>query len=213
MRARILLLAVPIVIAVSCPVHGASLQVFGGSAWSIPTPLTIRQEGYPEIDIGLAKWRTKPFYESPYYAVRLAGSRWALEIVHHKLYLPEGTHPEVQQFWVSHGYNLVLLERLSRSRSCNYWLGAGVVLAHPETIVRGQELSDPPHADLSLRGFYLGGPAVAVSASRTLVPYRNLSLIAEVKASAAWARIPVAGGYADVPNLAVHGVIGLGVGF
>lgn len=41
------------------------------------------------------------------------------------------------------------------------------------------------------------------------VPSPALARVAEGKFTAAWARVPVAQGHADVPNAAFHGVVGL----
>ncbi len=185
-----------------------SVTTSGGTAWNAPLPLTIYQKGEAPIRVDRPQWDTRPLYESPYYAIRVDNGRWGVELIHHKLYL-DNPPPEVQQFWISHGYNLILVERLAARPPFTVVYGVGPVLAHPETIVREQELSDPPHAGISLTGFYLSGISVHASALYRLPITSWLRLVAEGKVTAAWARVPVADGYADVPNVAVHGLLGL----
>lgn len=186
-----------------------SVTVSGGTAWNAPLPLTIYQKDQPRIRIENAQWETRPLYESPYYAVRFDNGRWGVELIHHKLYLVS-EHPDIQQFWISHGYNMILVELLTKRPPVTIIYGLGPVVTHPETIVRDKELSDPPHAGISLEGYYLSGvSAHAAAAYRAPVITPWLSLLAEGKVTAAWARVPVADGYADVPNVAVHGLLGL----
>src|SRR4051794_31691052 len=82
-----------------------------GTAWTAPPTLTLRQEGQPDLRLD-AHWDTRPAKAAPYYAYRLAWWRgntgWELQQLHHKVYLREPP-PEVQQFEVSHGYNMVSL--------------------------------------------------------------------------------------------------------
>lgn len=211
-RLASLLTMVIVVAAVVCGNSPAlarwSVTTSGGTAWNLPLPLTIYQEGQPAIRIDRAQWETRPLYEAPYYAVRFDNGRWGVELIHHKLYLVS-RHPDVQQFWISHGYNLILVERLTKRPPVTIIYGVGPVVAHPETIVREKELSDPPHPGISLQGYYLSGLSghAAVAYEAPVAPW--LSLLAEGKVTAAWARVPVAEGYADVPNVAVHGLLGL----
>lgn len=184
-----------------------SVSFFLGTSWNAPVPILIHQDGYPDIRIDHPQWETRPLYEAPYYAIRFSWDQWALEVIHNKLYLVTD-HPDVQQFWISHGYNLILAERLHDLGGWSYSLGGGVVLAHPETIIRGHELSDPPHAGISFTGYYLSGVAAEASVARRLPIKPWLSLTAETKLTGAWARVPIVGGYADVPDVAIHGLIG-----
>jgi hypothetical protein len=111
-----------------------------GSAFSLHTRLTILQEG--EADLRLhARYATDAFERPLYYALRVTrwndAQGWALELRHHKLDL-ENPPPEVQQFSGSHGYNLLTVCRLWRRERLDLGAGAGLVIAHPETVVRGR---------------------------------------------------------------------------
>ncbi|PMQ00886.1 MAG: hypothetical protein CBR30_08940 [Dictyoglomus sp. NZ13-RE01] len=202
------LLVLCFIIVFSSSAFAFSFSILGGSALSFPTPLTIYQDGYETIKIDSAQWETRPFYEAPYYSIRFTFGLWSIELIHHKLYLIS-EHPDIQQFWITHGYNLILLERLIQKDSWFYSLGAGVVVAHPETIVRGQELSDPPHAEISFTGYYFSGIAGHASIGYKIKLLSHISFIVETKLTAAWARVPIANGHADVPNIAIHGIFGV----
>src|SRR5687767_5678387 len=66
------------------------LDIFGGSALSLPLPMTIVQEGYEDIHF-TARWATNPKRATYYYAWRLTlwrGTRgWRFDHIHHKIFL------------------------------------------------------------------------------------------------------------------------------
>jgi hypothetical protein len=65
--------AVCLVLAGATPVDAQtmSLDLMVGSAYNVPTPLTVRQNGYPDIRM-TARYDTKPFGPfAPYYSWRL----------------------------------------------------------------------------------------------------------------------------------------------
>ena len=144
-----------------------------------------------------------------------AGGRWAAEVhlggswnlTHHKLYLADPPDA-VQSFAVSHGYNLLTLHRLVEHDARRYGLGAGLVIAHPESEVRGRRL-DERGGPLG-RGYHLAGPTLGALASwlpaRRDGPYAT----AEARLTVSYARVPVAGGHARVPNVALHVTMGVG---
>lgn len=185
-----------------------SVELFGGGALSAPMPLVIRQDGEQRLSF-TAHYATRPWRDSPYYMYRVgrwgAGGRrgWELELLHHKAYL-ERPPSEVQRFEMSHGYNMIFLDRAVRRGRTIVRLGAGAVVAHPESVVRGR----------SRRGAYiLSGAAGQLAASRRFRLTRALFASAEGKITAAWARVPIAGGHAVASNVAGHALLGVGVGF
>jgi hypothetical protein len=104
-----------------------------GAARSFDSTLRVEQEGFPEIVIS-ADWATQAFEAPIYYAWRVARAdakgAWALRFVHHKVHL-ENTRPEVERFAVSHGYNLLTLERATRLSGFEIAAGLGLVIAPP----------------------------------------------------------------------------------
>jgi len=189
---------------------GWSIEVLTGAAHNFALDLTVRQSGLEELSL-TGRFETRPFEDAPYYAVRLArwGDRsgWELELLHHKLYLSEPT-PEVERFDVSHGFNVVSLIRTWRVGGWAIRTGGGIVVAHPETVVRGR--ASPGTGGLFGRGYFVTGPAAQLGAGRRLRLGGGLFLGAEGAFTAARAHVPVVDGEASVPNVAVHVRVGLG---
>lgn len=187
-----------------------SLEIFGGSALSVPTRLRIEQEGEQDLRL-TARYATRPWSGAPYYAYRIgrhsASRGWELELVHHKLYLRDPPS-EVQHFEVTHGYNLIFLNRVAHAGRWAARIGVGTVVGHPENEVRGRRL-DSDRGGLG-GGYYLSGIAGQVAGSRRVPIGRGFALVGEGKLTAAYARVPVEGGRATVPNVAAHGLIGVG---
>jgi len=181
-----------------------------GTAYSVPTPLSLVQSGHGPVRLR-ARYATRPFSGSPYYAFRIGfwneDRGWILELVHHKLFL-ENEPPEVQHFEISHGYNLVTVNRAWKRGRMRYGLGAGAVLAHPESEVRGRRW--PEGGGLLNLGYYILGPTFQASAARSYLVTRRLSALLEAKVTASYARVPISGGHASAPNLALHLVAGMG---
>lgn len=180
-----------------------------GSAYSLPLPLVIRQAGEPDIRL-TAHYQTRPFYEVPYYDLRLArvlGSRaWELELVHHKLYLvnpPAG----VNNFEITHGFNLITVNRAWTWRWLEVRAGAGIVLAHPQTTIRG--LAFNTDSGFLGLGWFVSGGTVLGGVGVPVCLSNRLAAVFEAKVSAAYARVPVASGSADVANLAGHAAAGI----
>lgn len=189
-----------------------SLDLFLGSALNIPTPLSIHQSGEERIFL-YARYQEKPFKGSPYYAWRIAKwnqkQAWEFELVHHKLYLANKP-PEIQRFEISHGYNLLTVNRAwEKTSGLIIRVGAGIVLTHPETIIRGKKL---PWGE-GLDGFYLSGSTVQVAIAKKFPISGSLFATAEGKFTASYAHIPIQDGSAYVPNLAFHGLLGFGFDF
>ena len=200
-------------IAVASPAaaeDGWSLEAALGGAYNLPTPLTVRQEGFERLRFR-ARYETRAFELPLYYAVRITRGNmaraWAVELIHHKLHLIDEP-PEIQSFAVSHGYNLVTVSRVWRDGRLHYGAGAGVVLADPENTVRGRAL--PEKRGIFRAGYYVAGPTAAAFIGRRLLAGRGWFVFAEARGSASYARLPVRDGNADVPNLALHGLLGLG---
>lgn len=187
-----------------------SLQIFGGAPFNVNLPLTIHQSGHPDLKV-TGNYGSRPFEVPYYYAWRVGawnGNRaWELELVHNKLYL-KNKPPEVQEFSISHGYNLLTVNRAWEERGFIYRAGLGVVITHPETTIRG--LAHPQDGGI-YDGYYLSGPTVQGAVEKRFHIWRWIIASLEAKLTASYARIPVEGGHADVPNVAVHGLFGLGV--
>ncbi len=188
---------------------GFSVSLFGGLSLTPPLPLRIVQEGEPDLQLQ-ARWATESFQYPFYYDVRVGYSReklgWELEMLHDKLVL-KNLPPEVQLFRVSHGYNRITANQLWNPGPVLARFGLGVVIAHPENVVRGEPL---PTGGFFGLDFYLSGVTAQIAAERCFFIVSGFFAAPEIKLTASWARVPVARGYADVPCLALHLLVGLG---
>jgi hypothetical protein len=188
------------------PVHAQDWRVHVGTgiAYNLPLPLVIEQEGAPALSLD-AEFETRPFETPLYYVVRLeranAGGAFALELVHHKIFLANPP-PEVDEFAISHGFNVVTLQRAwAPSESVSWRAGAGVVVAHPETAVRGRR---QPKGGWLDRGYYVSGPATQLGAGLARPLTGRLRVAVESKLIAARAWVPIAGGSARLWHLSGH---------
>ena len=190
------------------------VEFSGGTAWSLPTPLTVRLPGEPAVRLR-ARYSTRPFADAPYYAYRVSvGSRdraIEAELVHHKLYLENPVQP-IERFEVTHGYNLVTANARAPLGSFAVRLGLGVVVAHAEGRVAGEPVGQT--RTLLGGGYHVAGPTLQLGlARRHVFGRRKLAALAtpELKVTASSARVPVGRGHVHVPNVAVHALFGLGL--
>jgi hypothetical protein len=190
-----------------------SLSVFGGTSVSLPTPLSISQQGYPDLHF-TAHYDTNPFYETYYYAGRLAlwgkgNKAWIFDYNHQKLYL-NNPPPEVQQFKITFGYNEFAFGRAWYKRGLIYSLAGGVVVGNPYSIVRDQLR---PHSGGPWNsGYMLSGVTLQGGLSKQFRVVDRLFLVADTRLSLSYARVPVSNGHANVPNVALHFHLGIGYG-
>ena len=130
---RILALAALAIPSHAFAVDQWSLQIFGGAPLNFNFPLTIHQSGHPDLKV-TGNYESRPLEVPYYYAWRLGawdGNRaWEIELVHNKLYL-KNKPPEVQEFSISHGYNLLTVNRAWKENGFIFRGGLGVVITHP----------------------------------------------------------------------------------
>ena len=196
-----------------------TFEAFTGSAYQFHTPLHIAQDDQPVIKIN-ARYATKPFYEALYYDWRFAkwkGNRAKeIEFIHHKLYLINTTS-EVEQFDITHGYNLLYYNQARKVGDWIHHVGGGIVITHPENIVRGLRLETGGvkglSNNLSKGGYHLSGVTAQYAIGRQFPVAGRLFATVEGKITVSYARVPVVDGHANVPNVALHGIFGLGYRF
>jgi len=191
-----------------------AVEAFLGTAVSAPSTLVIRQAGEPDIRF-TAQYATKPFKSSsaPYYAVRVSHwwGRWGgfLDDLHHKLYLTNNP-PEVATFEVTYGYNLFSVGAAYRVGHWSFLAGAGPVITNPTSEVRGQY--KPHTGGIFDTGYYVDGAQVQLGVNRRFRLASVFFLSADLRGSIGWANVDIANGDADVPNYAVHFLLGVGLG-
>lgn len=184
-----------------------------GLSYAFPAPLIIDQEGYPKISFW-ATYKTEPLILPPYYSYRAGffseGKGWDVEMNHLKIILTNNPE-EIQQFSITHGYNQVFVSRAIKKPKFGVKYGAGVVLAHPENIIRNLHFDE--NKGIFGSGYYLRGPAIQAGFFKELYITRRFFFLAESKISLAYTNVPVSGGKAHAPILAFHLQLGPGYYF
>lgn len=188
-----------------------SFELHGGEVFNVPMPLTIKQQGYPDLKL-TARYHTEALTLPVYWDWRFSrwhnNKSWEFEAIHHKLYL-ENTTPEIEKFNISHGFNMLMVNRGYDKKTFRYRAGVGMVLAHPESKIRGKEFGDTGN-DWDM-GYYLSGPVLNFAVSKPIRLGGRFYLNAEAKTTFAYSHIKIAEGHANVYNLAFHLVLGIGV--
>jgi hypothetical protein len=133
-------------------------------------------------------------------------SAWGIKFTHHKLILDNLT-PEIQRFEITHGYNIISATKLIVWKNFIFNAALGAVIANPQSMIRGKYFHG---GGLFNNGYYLSGAVAELAAGRQLLLTRNWYLMGEIRLTGAWARVKVSDGYADVPNKAIHFLIGTG---
>jgi len=214
---RLLIYLVSLCLCFSIPRYSHSqvkIELLSGFIYNFKTPLNIQQDGSPDIKFN-AKYYSEPFALPPYYDIRFSKWRnnraWGIQFTHQKIFL-ENKPPEVQRFSISHGLNELFILRMFKKDQLLYHLGAGLILAHPESTIRDEAFSETGGIYLD-KGYYLSGVCMSGTAGYNKTVYKNLFLSLEARITGAWARVPVSNGHAFVTNLAFHGLLGLGWSF
>ncbi len=187
-----------------------TFEIHGGQVYNLPMSLSIKQQDYPDIKL-TARYHTEGLTLPVYWDLRFGrwqnGRLWEMELIHHKLYL-DNTTPEVQKFNISHGFNMLMMNRGFEKNSFRYRAGAGIVLAHPESNIRGKEFGNT--TDDWDMGYYLSGPVFNLAISKPIRLGSRFYINPETKTTFAYSYIKVSQGHANVYNLAFHLILGFG---
>jgi hypothetical protein len=190
-----------------------TFQLSPGDSYCFDMPLIIEQNGYEKLKF-TAHYRTQSFIFPVYYSWKIGTQKdrygWELELTHLKIYL-NNKPPEVQHFAISHGYNYVTVNHIRDFEFIILRVGAGVIISHPENIVRNLEYDT--HQGLFNKGYHFSGPGLQIAAEKRFQIVKRLFFSLEVKAAAAIAKVGVANGSAFVPQAGFHGLFGLGYSF
>ena len=186
--------------------NGANAEFFLGSAWNLPLPLTLICASAPARF--RARYSTRPFTGSPYYAGLVGysddGRGVELELIHHKLFL-ENPAPPVERLEITHGYNLPMVNGVEPAGRWQFRIGVGLVVAHAEGRIAGHDIDS---------GYRLAGAALQFALGRRYALTSGKPLLTatpEVKVTGSFARMRLAPGTLFVPNIALHALAGLGV--
>lgn len=96
-----------VLLAGNVPVGAAGIDVMGGTSFHNPVAAQIGDH-YIENP----QWRTRPFEDAYYYSIRIRWAGMEIEWLHDKIYLPD--QPGIENFSVSDGYNLLLVNGVER---------------------------------------------------------------------------------------------------
>ncbi len=176
-----------------------TLEIGGAVVHNFKT--TLELTGPVTVKLQDADYETRPFQRPLYYAIRLARVPWEVELIHQKIYLknpPEG----IERFSVSHGYNLVFVNHQWTAKGLILRAGGGMVVGHPEAEIAGVAIEP---------GYQITGPAFQAAVQKRFRISHRFFLTLEGKATAGRAHFSLQGVKARVPNVALHGVFGVGI--
>lgn len=181
--------------------------LFGG-AWNAGTTLEIQQAGEPDLSFD-ADFSTKPFEQPLYWALRVGwegeGHGWALDLHHHKLIL-ENTTPEVESFTITHGYNLLTAQHAWLRPGWRFFALAGVVVAHPESTIRG--LKKDEKTGWFNSGYEVAGPALGGGVATAWRLSSAFEIVFEGRVTWSTVDVAMASGRAQLDNFAFHLLVG-----
>lgn len=183
-----------------------SVEGFLGTAFSAPSNLSVTGAGLTLSHD--AHWSTGALKTPVYWSVRIGARRadYALELqlTHHKTYL-ENPPPEIGNFEITHGFNLLTLQAARRSGPIDLRLGAGVTIPHVSMQVSGESYAN--------EGFEVGGPAFIAGVGKSVSITDGLFLQFEAQGTAARANLSVQEAHVDTWNFAIHLMAGVGYVF
>ncbi|MFC4307822.1 hypothetical protein ACFPN2_01900 [Steroidobacter flavus] len=149
--------------------------------------------------------------ESPlHYAWRIArwedARGWELQLLHHKIFL-QSRPAGVDALSVSHGFNIVTVNRAIEYGHWRIRAGLGPVVAHAEARILGSSYDGP---------YELAGAAALIGVSRQLKLGKNFYLLGEAAATFGYMRARPEGSPAlevTIRNPAFHAQAGVGYRF
>ncbi len=191
------------------------IQIALGFTANAPTDLQVVQQGFPDAVVEGTRFEGRDLEGFPYYTVRLwygdpNGLRYELELIHQKLYFAgAGRNRQIlNQFNVTDGFNYILFNLAYALEAGPVRVvprvGLGVIVPHPETIVRGLAWG----IDGDPRWYHFGGFGGQLALGLEVPWWVTPNL--EGKLTLGFSRINIAQGYAEGWFRSLHGTFGLG---
>jgi hypothetical protein len=199
-------LALAVASGVAFAADNWSVEVAGGTAHNLRNRLKIEQDGGFSESLN-ASYDTRAFRSPPYYMLRAAhwqgDAAWEVSQIHHKLYL---TNPPagVTGLSVSHGLNIISVNRAFRRGDWIYRFGAGPVITHAEATILQTKYDGP---------YRLSGAAVLAGLGRRYYFSSSTYLGVEGAVTAAYATPKMSGSpqvQLTIRNTALHFLVGVG---
>lgn len=191
------------------------LEFSTGYVFNADQTLTVKQNGYPDITFD-AEFDTKPFTDPIYYTLRYGRSTentaWEIELIHDKLYVDD-TPPDIQQFEITDGFNLLTINRAWNIKDIIYRVGIGTVITHPDITVRGETNFERGGGAIPAfwhDGYHWDGIALQGAIQKHFFVTKNTFFSLEAKLVYAATNVPIANGSVRVKNQSAHFILGYG---
>jgi hypothetical protein len=187
-----------------------TIEFYSGLPYNVPLPLTISQSGEQDISL-TAHYRSDPFAIPIYWNWRISywndNHAFEIEATHHKIFLKD-TSPEVQEFSISHGFNTITVNYAWKDYGFVFRGGIGLVLAHPESIIRGKRFDES--GGIFDAAYQLTGPTINLAAGKRFNLSRKLFFELDTKINLSYAKVAVVYGEAKLYNIALQFNFGMG---
>jgi hypothetical protein len=194
-----------------------------GNAISAPETITITPDGSGSNSDLLepisfnSGFTTKGFKPPTYYSVRFSRFTdnwgWELEHIHHKLYFDNTDSVDgLDNFEVTDGYNLFMINRAYRQDNWTIRGGVGTVYSHPEIVFSNGETNFERGGGAIPKiwedGYHWSGFTSQIGLARNFEITERHNFQLETKLTHSKTKVPVAGGSVVIPNTAIHFLFG-----
>lgn len=186
-----------------------SIDLLVGNAYDASSRTRIEHAALGNVSLG-GDYETRGLESPLHYAWRISQWKdtraWELQLLHHKIFLrnrPTG----VAALSVSHGFNIVTLNRAVEHRGWRMRAGLGPVITHAEARILGSSYDGP---------YEIAGAAALLGIGRSIELGHHFHLLGEVSATYGYVRAHPNGEpdlTLTIRNPALHAQIGLGYRF
>ena len=202
---------------------GVEFDISLGNTYNFSSDITIDSQITDGQNFKFSSNPSTYGFRSPqYYSLRFRYQKKEFELIHHKLYFEDTLPSEVSHFEITDGYNMLMLNILlpiNRDKLpdiFSFRLGFGTVIAHPDVTVNGNRFYQTGGGLIPTvwrDGYQISGLCSQLGFNINKILNKNFSLNAETKISYARASIDLGKQYKlNVPNLAIHFLIGISFG-
>ena len=198
-----------------CTVYSAdkdadwSFAVLIGDAYNFDSHTRIEHETLGNVSL-TGDYDTRGLEGPLHYAWRVSrwddDCGWELQLLHHKIYL-QNPPPGIESLSISHGFNIVTINRAVDYRGWTLRGGLGPVVTHAEARIAGTSYDGP---------YEIAGAAALMGAGRKIDFGMHLRLLAEVSATFGYIEAHPDGApdlELTIRNPALHAQVGVGYRF
>lgn len=193
-------------------IKNVNLSLNFGSAYNAPTYLKIYQENLTDIEL-TANFATEGFKNPVYWDYKLEVETekyiYGLRSTHHKLVLRNPT-PEIDNFSITHGYNLFSVYFGWKKKYFDVLAGGGIAFSHPEGVINGNYIALEEGIRLYGGKYRLTGPNFEAAIRKKVYLYKRLYLNGGIRFTAGYAKPKIIDGYVETYPISFHATAGLG---